>query len=383
MRDAIRSLWNEPRAPGVPARVWRDWLLVGALVPLAVLEGVVREDQAFVWRPLAAALAIVGAILLLWRRTHPLLVVTLSFGAGSVMSVVALANGFRWQGSYLGASALLLPYALFRWGSGREAVVGLVVMLSSLAVSVVASSMSWGDAVGGTFVMLFPAALGASVRYQHNARIREREQGRLLEREQLARELHDSVAHHVSAIAVQAQAGRTVAAKRPEAALEALETIEEAASRTLDEMRTMVGALRSGDEPELAPQRGVVDIERLARVAGPEPCVRVALDEDATSLPPAIDAALYRLAQEAITNAMRHARGATRIDVAVDCDDDQVRLCVRDDGETAGLGPSGGSGYGIVGMTERATLLGGRVEAGPRPGRGWAVEAVFPREAKR
>ena len=170
--------------------------------------------------------------------------------------------------------------------------------------------------------MLFPAALGASVRYRANSRLREMDQVKLREREQLARELHDTVAHHVSAIAIRAQAGRVVAASHPDAAVDALEVIEEEASRTLAEMRTMVGALRQGEEPDLAPQRGVADIERLAHSAGDRPRVDVELSGDLDDLRPSVEAAIYRLAQESITNAMRHARHATRINVWVVGDDD-------------------------------------------------------------
>ncbi len=224
--------------------------------------------------------------------------------------------------------------------------------------------------------LLFPAALGASVRYRSTARLREIDQVKLREREQLARELHDTVAHHVSAIAIQAQAGQTVAPAHPEAAVRALEVIEEAASRTLAEMRSMVGVLRDDEEPDLAPQRGVADIERLARDAAHGPRVDVELSGDLDELRPSVGAAMYRLAQESITNAMRHARHATRIDVSVAGEDDWVRLTVRDDGEAKTGGP--GPGYGLVGMSERATLLGGTLEAGPSP-EGWTVSAVLPR----
>ena len=105
------------------------------------------------------------------------------------------------------------------------------------------------------------------MRYRASSRLRETDQVKLREREQLARELHDTVAHHVSAIAIRAQAGRALAPSRPDAAVDALEVIEEEASRTLDELRAMVGALRQGEEPDLAPQRGVADIERLGRGA--------------------------------------------------------------------------------------------------------------------
>ena len=115
--------------------------------------------------------------------------------------------------------------------------------------------------------------------------------------------------------------------------MRALEVIEEAASRTLVEMRAMVGVLRDGEEPDLAPQRGVADIERLARDAAHGPRVDVQLSGDLDELRPSVGAAMYRLAQESITNALRHARHATRIDVRVAGEDDCVRLTVRDDGD--------------------------------------------------
>lgn len=371
----IASLLAEPRGTEPPVRVPRDWALLAVLVPLSIGEGIFREE--LVWR---VPTTIVGTALiftLLWRRTHPLAMVALSFGASGLMNLMALAAGVRWEGLSTGASMLILPYALLRWGSGREAVAGLTLMMASLSLGLAVSFNNWGDVVGATIVLLFPAALGASVRYQANARIREREEAKHLEREQLARELHDTVAHHVSAIAIQAQAGRTVAATRPEAAVEALSVIEEAASRTLEEMRSMVGALRGDDEAELAPQPGVVDIERLARTTESGPRIAVELAGDLDGLRPAVDAALYRLAQESITNAIRHAKGASRIEVRVEGDGNSLHLTVRDDG--AGGASGGGTGYGLVGMAERARLLGGSLEAGPNGDRGWTVRALLPR----
>ncbi len=217
------------------------------------------------------------------------------------------------------------------------------------------------------------------MRYRANSRLREEDQVKLLEREQIARELHDTVAHHVSAIAVQAQAGRALAATQPEAAEGILEVIEEEASRALAEMRIMVGALRRGEGPDLAPQRGVADIERLAHSAGDRPRVDVELSGDLDDLGPSVGAAMYRLAQESITNALRHARHATRIEVCVAGDEDCVRLTVRDDGDPSLLGAASSWGFGLVGMAERVKLLGGTFEAGPSPGRGWAITAMLPR----
>jgi signal transduction histidine kinase len=280
-------------------------------------------------------------------------------------------------GLYTSGCALVLVYALSRWGSGREAAIGLGIILVALVVGTVGDFTGVVDAVVGAIVLLFPLVLGATVRYRVGERVREVDQVKLRERQQLARELHDTVAHHVSAIAIQAQAGRTVAAQRPEAALRALAVIEEAASRTLDEMRSMVTVLRDGDEAELAPHRGVADIERLARDAAHGPQIHVELEGDLDALRPSLGAAVYRLAQESITNATQHARGASRIDVRVAGEDDCVRLTVHDDGE--GGAEAGRSGYGLIGMTERAALLGGTLAAGPQSGRGWTVSAVLPR----
>ena len=372
MRNAARSLWAEPRVPDPPTRVWRDWALVAVLVPLAVLEVILRED--LVWRPVALVLGAAPVFTLLWRRTHPLVVVAVAFGAQTLADVATLFGADESAVLYTTAYVLLLPYSLFRWGSGRDAAIGLAMILVGLFIS--DTGLDLVIAIG---FFLFSAALGAAIRYQASSRLREMDQVKLREREQLARELHDTVAHHVSAIAIRAQAGRTLAAADPNAAVDALEVIEEEASRTLAEMRTMVGALRQGEEPDLAPQRGVADIERLALSAGDRPRVDVELSGDLDDLPSSVEAGIYRLAQESITNAVRHARHATRVKVSVVGDDRSVRLTVSDDGDAGSLSASASWGYGIAGMTERAKLLGGTLEAGPSRDRGWTVDAVLPR----
>ena len=208
--------------------------------------------------------------------------------------------------------------------------------------------------------------------------MRDMDRVKVREREQLARELHDTVAHHVSAIAVQAQAGRMPGSMQPEAAMDALEVIEHAASRTLTEMRNMVGILRDGDGPDLAPQRTVADIEPLALGTVDWPSVNVQLTGDLEDLRPSVEAAIYRIAQESITNAVRHARDADRLDIHISGEDDWVRITVRDDGDAVPT-VRDSAGYGLVGMTERATLLGGTLEESPSPGSGWTVTATLPK----
>ncbi|WP_436796330.1 sensor histidine kinase [Actinospongicola halichondriae] len=382
MREAARSLWAEPRVPDAPRRVWRDWVLVAALAPIAVLEALLRED--LVWPVVSVALALVLLPTLLWRRTHPLQSVAAAFGLVAIVQAVSLIVGDEWEGLGAMVFVILLVYALFRWGSGRDAVLGLAIV--SIPVVLDASDAMMhpdvtppGEVAQGALFVLLVAAVGASVRYSDNARRRGMDQVKLLEREQLARELHDTVAHHVSAIAIRAQAGRVVASTDPAAAMEALAVIEQEASRTLAEMRTMVGALRQGEEPDLAPQRGIAQVEDLATSAGEGPRVDVELSGDLDGLPPSVGAAVFRLAQESITNAVRHARHATRVEVVVRGESDCVRMTVHDDGDPGPFDPRTATGFGLVGMAERAKLLGGTLEAGPTRNKGWAVTAVLPR----
>lgn len=375
VRALLRSVWNEPRPPGVPVRVWRDWVLVAVLAPAAVLEGVLRPGLPL--RALSVAVTLVLMSALLWRRTKPLLMVVVVFVALGVLSVVTAGKVPQ---LYSGACVLALPYALFRWGSGREAVIGSATVLFKVAMTALPGVTRPANVALG-FAFLFSAmALGAVVRFWARARMNELDQVKLLERERLARDLHDIVAHHVSAIAIRAQAGLATSASRPGAAVEALEIIESEASRTLAEMRGMVRILRRNEPATLSPSPSVADLERLASRdgAGP-PIVDVAVSGDFADIAPSVGAAVYRLAQESVTNARRHARHATRIEVRVAANDSSVRLRVTDDGDTGLLRLTGSPGYGLVGMIERAQLLGGTCEAGPAPGRGWTVTAMLPR----
>ena len=377
VNSVVRSLRNEPRAAAPPVRVWRDWALVAVLVPTAVLEGILRTDVA--WRPVALGLAVALVFPLLWRRTHPLAVVAVLFGAVIVLNLATLIDGPATSvGLYTMIYVLLVPYALLRWGSGREVMIGLSIIVVAGLLGIASDFNGFGEAAAGFVFLMFPAVLGALVRFWTTSRTREIDQVRLREREQLARELHDTVAHHVSAMVIRAQAGRVVAPSDPGAALDALRVIEDEGSRTLAEMRIMVGALRDREDADLAPQNGIADIERLAGSLDDEPRVQVRLTGDLAALSPAVGAATYRIAQESVTNALRHARNATRIDVQVVGEDHAVRLTVRDDGEPVHAS-SVAPGYGVVGMTERAALLGGTLAAGPRPDHGWVVDAVLPR----
>lgn len=381
MTNHVRSFWEEPRAtPPPPARVWRDWALLAVVVVGALLEGLLREDMDH--RVLGPVIVLGVAPTLLWRRTHPLAAVAFAFGVSAAIDAVLLAADSPPTDMYTQVYFLVLPYALVRWASGREVVVGEVFIAIAAALGFVISWTGLGDLFGGTAVLVTAMVLARLVRTQHGARERKLEQAKAEERVQIARELHDTVAHHVSAIAIRAQAGRALAASNPAAPVEALEVIEVEASRTLGELRAMVRMLRNQEPADYAPRAGVADLDRLVVRTPAGPQVDVSVSGDVDRLAPAVDAAVFRIAREAVTNALRHARNATRVAVRVEANGATVHLQVRDDGDPVGAAAYD-PGFGVTGMVERATLLGGTCLAGPAPDRGWSVDATLPREVAR
>lgn len=377
LRDDLRAFWTEPRPADAPARVWRDWVLLAAGLSGVVLEAVLRTDV--VWRPVAVVVAAWLCVLTLWRRTRPLAVAASGFGAIIALQVLSVVfTAPEPVGLYSSLLVLTLVYALPRWGSGREIVLGFALILTTFVLSVITDDTPFADQIGGFVFLSMPAVIGASVRFWDTARERQLERARSVERERIARELHDTVAHHVSAMVIRAQAGRVVAATDPAAAVEALEGVEEEGARTLEEMRAMVAALRDSRTTgaDLAPQAGVGDLHRLLRSHAGHLRVDLDLDVELAALSPAVDAAVYRIVQESVTNAMRHAVDATEVVVRVVADLHRVRVTVADDGARTGRGRAG---YGLTGLRERASLLGGQLRAGPGADRGWRVEVELPR----
>ncbi|WP_133871283.1 sensor histidine kinase [Paractinoplanes brasiliensis] len=364
-------------AAASPPPAWRDWTLA-AFVPAALVADVAFRDLA--WWPVAVVFSCGLAVAVLVRRTRPLLAVVYAFGGFAVLEVVSVVAGSEAFDLTSGWVVLLLAYSLLRWGAGRDAAIGVAVVVAALAVIVTVNFPGTAEATAGIAIVLLAAALGTSVRYRNAARAQLIMQAKLQEREQLARELHDTVAHHVSAIAIQAQAGLFLARSSSlSGATEALEIIDREAARTLAEMRTMVSALRDrGQAPAVAGRRRIGDIVDLATDGADALRIGVELRGDLTNLPPAVESALYRVTQESITNAQRHARLATRVMVEVTGTANDVRLTVTDDG-APGASAAGPSGFGVAGMTERVELLGGTLSAGPNPDRGWSVRAVLPR----
>jgi signal transduction histidine kinase len=373
MRSVLRSVWNEPRPGNAPRRAGRDWAIAGVFAVAVLLQGALTPHLP--WRVFTVVIALVLLPAVVWRRQQPLAMLAVVFVVTGVASPIIGGEPRLSAMVYI----LFLPYALFRWGSGREIVAGSALVLVKLAYSLAFPDFALSDAAAGLAVLAALSAAGLALRYRARARDREFGQIKLLERERLARDLHDTVAHHVSAMAIRAQAGIATAAVKPEAAVEALTLIEEEAKRALAEMRSMVRVLRQDEPAEYAPAPRVTDLSRLAGRTDAGPAIDVRISGQTDELPPAVGTAIYRLAQEAVTNARRHARHATRIEVRVAADAEAVRLLVTDDGESSPLRNAAPTGYGLVGMAERAALLGGNCEAGPAPGRGWTVSAVLPR----
>jgi signal transduction histidine kinase len=214
------------------------------------------------------------------------------------------------------------------------------------------------------------------------------------ERARIAHELHDVVAHHISMIAVQAETARLATTGMPEEGKERLAAIGETARGALDEMRRLLGVLAGKDRTgaKLAPQPGLARLDDLieaARSAGTE--VHFVLRGPSAPLSPGVDLTAYRIIQESLTNARRHAPGAAVV-VEVRYGEDTVHIRVRDDGPgppAAGTAPGGGvddrgpGGHGLLGMAERAALLGGSLRVGrDSPAGGFAVEADLPLRAE-
>lgn len=198
------------------------------------------------------------------------------------------------------------------------------------------------------------------------------------ERARIARELHDVVAHGVTVIVLHAQGSREVMEGDPEAARRSLDLIETTGRGVLEELRTVLGALRSdGDSPEpLHPQRGLAALGELAeelRATGLD--VEILVEREKQSLPAAVDLSAYRVVQEALTNTLRHST-ARQAQVAIRFEPEQLIVHVTDEGRP--VSGDGRAGLGLRGMRERIVLLGGRFQAGPRADGGYEVMAVLP-----
>jgi signal transduction histidine kinase len=199
----------------------------------------------------------------------------------------------------------------------------------------------------------------------------------------LARELHDVIGHTVNVMVIQAGAGRRTLASDRELAERAFQTIESTGREALEELDRLLGILRTEtDEPDLLPQPGLEQLRALAgRFEDAGLPVELTIEGEQVPLPRSLDQSAYRIIQEALTNALKHA-GQARADVVVRYGEGELDVRVADDGRGAAAGIDSarlpGSGHGLVGMRERVALFGGELAIGPRPGGGFEVRARLP-----
>jgi signal transduction histidine kinase len=317
----------------------------------------------------AMAFAVVQGAALHWRRERPEL----------VMAVV-LASGFGLQ---LIVPEIVIPIAgLFAVGSlaaarpPRVSLPGLAALVGLAAMNFFTTTVD--DTVFAMVIAVGAWALGEAARNRRKAIEEGARRAAGDEQARIARELHDVIAHSVSVIVVQASAADDVFDTRPDQARAALRSIEQAGRDALRELRTLLSGGASGDPDPTQPQPGLARLDELAqplRVGGLDVVVR--REGEAPEVPAGVDLSAYRIVQEALTNTLRHAR-ATRAEVTVRYGDGAVELEVRDDGRGSAGAEANGTGRGLVGMRERAALLGGTLEAGPLPGGGYRVHARLP-----
>jgi signal transduction histidine kinase len=359
---------------------------VYTVVAILVTRGIAEpEDASF--DVLAGALVVVIGASLAFRRRWPMQVLIVC----TTCLVVYTLRDYPGGPVYL---ALLLVFYTLAAARGWRAVIGPVALAAGalLAASIVSydSEVFWIHVgfVGWTAAAIFlgDAALNRRnylAELEQRARdleeTREEEARRRVaeERLRIARDLHDVIAHSITTIYMQSGVAAHVLDRHPEAAEPALLAIKDVSKQTLAELRATLHLLREGDEAApLAPTPGLERLDALVettRQAGLP--VAITVSGDPAPLPPAVDVTAFRIVQESLTNVMRHA-SAAHAEVAVVHAPDHLEIAIVDDGRGAAAGAS--PGHGITGMRERAEMIGGRLEAGPRPGGGFRVRATLP-----
>jgi len=323
--------------------------------------------------------AMTGAIAI--RRRYPMLI-------GVAVPVVESVEFGFWAGPNILSQAVAnfcALYALTVWTPPRRFAVGFAVVLSAVLASSLGPGANLNQAfffglVEGIVMLLVRRVIGDRDR---RAQIAERErdvaarEAVVEERARIARELHDVIAHHVSMIVLQAGAERRMLGDANASTREVLETVEQSGRSALTETRRLLGMLRGDANDPLTPQPGLDDVPMLVgqlRDAGLP--VELSIDGERRELPVGIELSAYRIVQEALTNALKHA-GDARATVHVRYGSDSLELEIVDDGQGGSKRTSGG-GHGLVGMRERVALYGGRFDASRRPSGGFAIRVVLP-----
>ena len=276
----------------------------------------------------------------------------------------------------------------------RTGMVALMVVLLVAAVPLLAysSSVRWvADSVGSLVLLAAAALLGEATRNRREyieqveqraieaERTREEEALRRVDEERIriAREVHDIVAHSLSIVTIQASAAETLIDKNPEKARESILNVRTTGKDALAELRSMLEVLRTGEGEPMAPAAEITQVEKLAeplREAGID--VNLRTGGNLATVPAYASVSAYRIAQEALTNIVRHAE-ASKVDIDITLDPVSLSLTVSDDG-LGSTGTSAVEGHGILGMRERVEALGGTFGAGPLPERGFRVSATIP-----
>jgi signal transduction histidine kinase len=338
------------------------------------------EDVATEMDGLGFGLALAGAVPLLWRRRAPWPVFVITLAVSVALVSLGYAVHFA-AGPPVGIYTLATRVERGRvWPLLAISLAGYAALATIAALTL---ELSVEDYVIPAAFWIGAWLLGDRRRTRRIQDAEERERVRreqeltiAEERARLARELHDSAGHAINTILVQAGAARVLQQRDPDRSREALTAIEDVARETLADIDRIVGALREGEPAELAPlpgADGIADLVERHRAAGFEFSLRLEGDRG-RAIPQPVDGAAYRIAQEALTNAARHGTGSAEI--VVERGAQRLELTVTNPTAPDGDAPAAG-GRGILGMRERAALLGGTLEAGRERGR-FRVHAVLP-----
>ena len=333
---------------------------------------------------LAIVLLVVGGVALLARRRYPRAVLAVVLAV--TLAATALGTANAW---------IALLVAFFTAVIDGHRVTAIASLVVGYVVSVIGAALEFDLLLAAglvTLLLVAELARARSARVAADRRGRAEAAARLASDERLAiaRDLHDVVAHSISVINVQANTALHLMDRQPERAQQALIAIRDVSGQALGELATVLGALRAGDqagpgaagEAPLTPVPGVGRLDELvARARSAGFAVSVTADGPVRPLPAGVDAAAYRIVQEALTNAVRHSAGHSA-SVQLRYQPADLEIEVDDDGAAADTTPAPKparpSGNGLRGMTERARALGGSLDAGPRPGGGFRVLARLP-----
>ena len=372
-------------------------VFVGSVITVAASALGEREDltlDSITDRPTGTfALLAIAATVLLWRRQHPIVVAAVVMASMLVWAVAGYGDGND-------LALIVATYAVGRYTADHR--YSLAIVAAAMATGIVETIID-----GNQRIDIAPAIILAGLPWYVGRRVRNRgdylillqeraarleadqhveaQQAVAAERSRIARELHDVVAHQVSMMTIQAGAAKTVARDDLDTAVEAMGDVERAGRQALGELRHLLGVLRpDGADDALGPQPGIADIPALAsELEHTGANVHVDIAPLPTDLSAAVELSTYRIVQEACTNIIKHAGSTPTVHLSIDVDADRLLLDISNTTGDAAAPGLPGAGYGIAGIRERATLLGGTLSAGPRPPDRFRVEASIPIEGER